>query len=310
MARPQTAGNGQIQRREERPGDKLLGLLQRSQEQISNALPKHVDAGRMVRIATTALRSVRNLDQCDPGSFLGCVMQAAQLGIEPNTPLQHAWLIPRRNRGGHECTLIIGYQGMMELAMRSGVVTGMYAYVVREGDDFAVKLGLEPDLHHVPSDDADREDRPITHVYAVAKIRDGEPIFVALSRAQVEKRRAKSDGYAYQVKKGGKSNPWFTDEEAMFQKTALRALWKWLPKSAEMARAVAVEEAAELGRQQEGFAVEVSDVLKSQGVDEAIDTTAEPVSSEAEGPESNEGRGDGNGVMSAEEEAAALGGQA
>ena len=307
MPRPKTAANGQIQTRQERPADKLVGLLQKSQSQIANALPKHVDAGRMVRIATTALRTTRNLDQCDPGSFLGCVMQAAQLGIEPNTPLQHGWLIPRRARGGgYECTLIIGYQGQMELARRSGLVNGMYAYVVREGDEFQVTLGLNPDLRHVPSSETGREEQPITHVYAVAKFKDGDPVFYVLSRAEVEKRRARSEGYAYQERKGSKNTPWHTDEEAMFQKTALRALWKWLPKSAEMARAVAIEEAAELGHQADGFSVEVADVLKRQGFEEAIDTTAEEVTDEEPADEHDPESGE----LSPEQEAEAFGGAA
>lgn len=284
MGRPATASNGQIQRSAPAK-DTLVGLLGRCEGQIKAALPKHVDAGRMVRIATTALRTVNNLSECTPASFMGCVLQAAQLGIEPNTPLQHAWLIPRRSKGGgYECTLVIGYQGMMELAQRSGMVGPMYAYVVRDGDEFSVQLGLEPDLKHVPSPDGDRESRPITYVYAVAKLKGGDRVFVALSRAQVEARRARSDGY----KRNAKFSPWTTDEEAMFQKTALRALWKWLPKSAEMARASAVEDAADTGSVAAGLSDEVADALRGQGLEEPIDTTAEQVSGDDYDPATGE----------------------
>lgn len=299
MTQPRTNGSGQIQKREEQPGDKLASLLQRMGPEITRALPKHIDGDRMARIALTALRTVPKLAECSAPSFMGCLLQSAQLGLEVNTPLQQAWLIPRNNfrTKGTDCTLIVGYQGYIDLAMRSGRVTGIYAFVVREGDDFRCTLGLSPDIHHVPSSAADRETKPITYVYAVAKIKDGEPIFVCLSRAQVEARRARSEGYTYQAKKGGKANPWFSDEEAMFQKTAVRALWKWLPKSAEMAQVDAVETAAEVGRSQAGsFDPEVTNLLQKHGLDEPIDVEGEDVDPETGEVTQREPGGDDTGM--------------
>jgi recombination protein RecT len=330
---PKTSGNGQIQKREQtapaKPGDNsLAGLLVRMGPEIERALPKHLDPERMARIALTALRTVPKLAACTPTSFMGCLLQTAQLGLEPNTPMQHAWLIPRENRKQKrtDCTLMVGYQGYIELAMRSGRVTGIYAFVVRKGDDFRVQLGLSPDIHHVPSDAADREKQPITYVYAVAKIKNGEPIFVCLSRAQVEARRDRSEAYKY-----NKSGPWSTDEEPMFKKTAVRALWPWLPKSAEMAAADAAETAADLGKPHSGFDDSVVDMLQGQGLELPIDAegedvdhdpetgevkpaaaaaaevTPEPKTEPAVEPDPND-QGDGNGQLSAAQEAALLGG--
>jgi len=251
MSGPTTDRSGRIQKPDgqgEAPQQQSLLRLLRSPElkgEIERALPNHLTADRMLRILTTSLRTVEHLAECSPPSFLGCVLQASQLGLEVNTPLQHAFLIPRRNKHAnnrYECTLIIGYQGQLELSLRSGRVAGISAMVVKEGDYFEHEYGLTPKLRHRMSPDPDREDRPITHAWACGEIKGGGQPFVVLSLAQIEARRSRSAASG--------SGPWVTDYEAMATKTALRALWKFLPKSSEMARAETLEAAVESGRSQ------------------------------------------------------------
>lgn len=238
----------------------LAALVTKITPEIARALPKHVNPDRMARVVTTALRTIPQLAECTPASFLGCVIQCAQLGLEPATPLGHAYLIPFRNNraGTTDCTLIIGYRGFIDLARRSGMVTNVYAYAVREGDEFRFQLGTKRMVHHVPSDAPDREDRPITHVYAVAAIKNGEPEFQVLTKAQIEKRRSRS--------RAKSSGPWVTDYEAMCLKTAVRALSPWIPQSAEFARAIALDEAAERGGQLSELDDETKTALMSSGV--------------------------------------------
>lgn len=73
------------QRKEAAQG--MQGLVIRMQSQIKKALPATITPERFTRIVLTALSSNPKLQQCTPGSFLGAMMQAAQLGLEPNTPL-------------------------------------------------------------------------------------------------------------------------------------------------------------------------------------------------------------------------------
>ncbi|HEX2676202.1 MAG TPA: recombinase RecT [Polyangiales bacterium] len=245
---PQTKPNGEIVKKQADPAGDLRQMLRKMLPEIERALPKHVTPDRMARVATTALTTTKDLALCTIPSFVGCVMQAAQLGLEVNTPLGHAYLIPRKAKNlqpsQRNCTLIIGYQGFIELARRSGMVSSIYAYAVRDGDAFEYELGLEPTLKHKPSEAEDREKKKITHVYAVAKMRDSdERVFVVLTRAQIEARRLRGAS-------ASADTPWDTDYEAMALKSAVRALWKWLPKSAEIARATALEDAAESGASQ------------------------------------------------------------
>lgn len=262
MGNIQTAANGQVvrEKKEKRPGDTLAELLMKMAPEMAKALPKHISSDRMNRIAMTALRTTPDLANCTQASFLGAVLSAAQLGLEPNTPLAQAYLIPYRNRGTLECQLQIGYQGMLELARRSGQVSSIYAEAVYEGDTFEVKLGLERDIKHIPSGADDREEKALTHVYAVAKLRSGDVVFVVLTRSQIEK---------YKRRGKGAQPAWQTDFEAMAKKTAVRRLFTWMPKSAEMAQAATVDEAPEIGRQLAAFDPSVTSALEAHGVEVA-----------------------------------------
>jgi recombination protein RecT len=256
---PVTEANGRIVKREEgkRLPTEMHQLLDKLAPEIRTALPKHLDPDRMLRIGLTALSVNNKLTMCTPQSFLGAIVQASQLGLEVNTPLGHAYLIPY----GTECQLIIGYYGMMDLARRSGLVRSIYAHAVYEGDTFDWTLGLNPTLNHKPSSDANRSNKPLTHVYAVASLENGEKIFVVLTYAEVERFRARSAG-------GGKSGPWKADYEPMALKTAVRRLFRWLPRSADVARAVAFDEAPESGALQFSAAdPEVVKALSAHGID-------------------------------------------
>lgn len=235
---------------------------------LRQALPSQVKPGKMVRIILTALRSTRDLANCSPETFFSCVMQAAQLGLEPNTPNGHCYLIPRRNtrQGTTDCTLIVGYQGMIELALRSGKVDKIWTRTVREGDHFKVKYGLEEDIEHEPSTDPQRETRPISYVYAVAALKTGGKIFEVLSAAQVELRRKRSAA--------GQSGPWQTDYEAMVRKTAVRSLFKWVPKSSEMALAESLEQRADEGKGQ-SFDGDVYSAVEGMGIQPVYETEGE-----------------------------------
>lgn len=252
-----------------RSGD-LASLLQQMKPALAQALPRHISADRIARIALTALRSNPQLGRCTPESFFGSLLQATQLGLEVNTPLGHAYLIPYKD----VATLVIGYRGMLDLARRSGMVKVIYAHAVREGDEFYRELGLEPKLVHKPAEK--RGD--ITHVYAVARLADGEPVFSVLTVADVERYRARS--------RAAQNGPWVTDYEPMALKTAVRRLFPWLPVSAEIARATAVDEADERAvRQVEAFSPEVQEALAVLPVaTETPATAAEaPVPTEQEG---------------------------
>lgn len=279
MSGPRTDKTGQIQKAQATPEQQVAGLIQRLAPEIMRALPKHITADRISRIYLTAIRTTPELVECSRPSLLGCMLSAAQLGLECNTPLGLAYLIPRNSRkaGGKECTLQIGYKGMMDLVRRSGQASKLQAHVVREGDDFAWERGSNEFIRHVPSGDSDREARPITHAWAMAKV-NGEIVFEVLTKEQIDQRRKRSSA--------GNYGPWVTDYEAMAKKTAMRALCTWLPQSAEVSRAEALEVADETGgRQSTAYDPAITQALGASGLieesheprDSAPVMTGEPV---------------------------------
>jgi recombination protein RecT len=235
-----------------------LLALPNVQVQIAAALPRHMTAERMARIATTEMRKVPKLAQCEPMSFLGAVIQCAQLGLEPGSALGHAYILPyekRKKVGGEwrtvavEAQVIIGYRGMIDLARRSGQIVSIEARAVYEGDEFQCVLGLDSNIHHVPAWDNPNRSKAdkLRFVYAVAKLKDGGVQFDVMSRVEVDAIRARS--------KSGDSGPWVTDYAAMALKTVVRRLFKFLPVSIELARAVSLDEAADMGQGQQNSAI-------------------------------------------------------
>lgn len=246
MASPQTTKTGEIvpTKPTASAGEQMAALIQKMTPELARALPKHMTGERMARIVLTAIRINPQLAQCTQASFLGCVLSCAVLGLEPNTPLGLAYLIPRKNNkaGGRlECSLQLGYQGMVDLAGRAGA--NVYAYAARKGDDFRYQLGSDPQIWHVPSESPERLVQPITHAYAVAVAQDGRRNFTVLTIAEIEARRARSPAAT--------EGPWVTDYEPMCCKTAVRAHFRWMPKQTEkatiLAHGVALEEAPENG---------------------------------------------------------------
>ncbi|MEB3169120.1 MAG: recombinase RecT, partial [Synechococcaceae cyanobacterium] len=240
----QTRPAGALQQRSDAKPGSIEALLRSPQisEQIKLALPKNLDSDRLLRIALTEIRRTPKLAECSQASLLGALFQCAQLGLEIGGSLGQAYLVPY----GRDVQFQLGYRGMIDLAMRSGRVESIEARAVFLGDEFHCTFGLHSDLQHTPDwSNPDRNDpKKLTFVYAVAHLRDSKrPQFVVMSRAEIEGIRKRS--------KSGNSGPWATDYEAMALAKVTKRLFKWLPVSTEIARAVAADDAADAGLRQE-----------------------------------------------------------
>ena len=209
-------------------------LVLSMQDQIKKALPSVLTGERFSRMILTAMSSTPQLQQCTPKSFLGAMMQAAQLGVEPNTPLGQAYLIPYKNKGTLECSFQLGYKGLIDLAYRSGEVKDIQAHEVHENDVFEYELGLEPKLKHVP---AISNRGPVIMYYAVFHTKDGGYGFEVMSAEDIREHakkysKAYSSGYS----------PWTTNFDEMAKKTVLKKCLKYAPLKTEFVRAMSADE--------------------------------------------------------------------
>lgn len=206
--------------------------IKQMEGEIKKALPSVLTPERFTRITLSALSSNPKLQECTPQSFLGAMMTAAQLGVEPNTPLGQAYLIPFKNHGVMETQFQLGYKGMIDLAYRSGEISTIQAHVVYANDRFSYSFGLNPTLEHIPAT-ADRGEP--THVYAVFRTKDGGFGYDVMSMDDVRQ-------HARKYSKSYGNGPWQTNFEEMAKKTVLKRVLKYAPLKSDFVRQLSTDE--------------------------------------------------------------------
>lgn len=209
-------------------------LLTAYRVEVAHALPKHVSPDRMLRMAMTSARKNPELLNCSPESFLGAVIQSAQLGLEPDTPLGHAYLIPFNNTrtGQKEVNFMPGYRGLMDLVYRTPGHPILMPTVVHEGDKFEFEKGLYPKLIHTPMPRT--SPGKLIYAYCTAAFPDGRKEFECMPKTDIEaiRERSKATGFS----------PWKSDYDSMAKKTVIRQLVKYLPMSAELQTAIGLDD--------------------------------------------------------------------
>lgn len=240
-------------------------------ERIEASVPQHVQPGRMLRTFVTAAQRTPLLAKASLRSFIGACLSLSQVGLEPNTPLGHAYLIPFKRTVKNPATgkwdleiveinVIFGYPGLLDLSYRTGLVQSVHADVVWPGDDFSAEYGTDAHLRHRPKGVPRAAGVQPTSAYMHAVLKDGQA-FEVMPYADVLAIRDKSQAYrsaiasrATAIERGWKipssytEAPWIAHETAMARKTAFRAGSKWLPRSIELASAIAIDEAQDRRR--------------------------------------------------------------
>lgn len=198
--------------------------VQAYKNEIAKALPSVMTPERFTRIALSAISNNPKLAECNPTSFIGAMMQAAQLGLEPNTSLGQAYLIPY----GNDVQFQLGYKGLIDLAYRSGEVKTIIAQIVYENDEFDFEYGLNPKLYHKP---AKSNRGKAEWVYAVFKLVNGGEGFEVMSIEDVIKHGKK---YSKSFNRG----PWQDNPEEMYKKTLIKRVLKYAPLKSDFVKAV------------------------------------------------------------------------
>lgn len=212
----------------------IADLIKAMEPEIKKALPEIITPERFTRMALSALNTTPKLAECTQMSFLAAMMNAAQLGLEPNTPLGQAYLIPYKNKGQLECQFQIGYRGMLDLCYRNPQIQVVQAQAVYENDEFEYELGLEPKLVHRPVLN-DRGEAIL--FYGFFKLVNSGFGFEVMSREDVEL-FAKEHSKAYD----SLSSPWRMNFIEMAKKTVIKRTLKYAPLRADFQKALSVDE--------------------------------------------------------------------
>ena len=255
---------------------------------IGGATPQEQQkrAERFARVCVTAIRKSPQLQRCNPASILGAMMECAQLDLEPNTPSGLAYLIPY----GRDCTLQIGYRGLLQLMYRSGAIASFNADVVYrqeiEAGLFTYTSGIHPNIEHRIDllDGSARTGNPqdIVAAYACAVLKSGEPVIRLVTRKDIDQARAQ----------GGKNSPAWRDHfAAMAIKTAIKRLSQWLPQT-KMDEAFAaedryaVQQEAPADAPQSGLSLEAMNAMMQAGQAQAVEAPQEaPAVEQAPAPQ-------------------------
>lgn len=200
--------------------DKLETMLSGMEKEFAKVLQNEITPEAFCRVALSCVGKNPKLLKCTPASFFGALMDCAELSLHPGSVLGHAYLVPYKD----QCTLVIGYKGLVDLARRSGLIDSIGVDVVYPEDHFRVQRGTEPRIEHHPEFPDNDDDNRITHVYATADlVGSTKTEFEVMTRAQVER-----------IRNGAVSRdsiPWKEHWAEMAKKTVLRRLCKRLPLS-------------------------------------------------------------------------------
>ena len=251
-----------------RTANTVKDFLTKNKSAIAAAMPKGANYERFCRTVMNSITTVPAIGECTADSiFLSCI-KAFSVGIEPNGPTQEGYLVPFKDHGTAKAQFMPSYRGLISLARRSGMVSLIYADIIREGDKYKVLRGTDPKLEHEPNLEGGK---PL-FFYSVAKMSDGSMDFEIMTVKEIDAIRKRS--------KCANTGPWVTDEEEMAKKTVLKRLIKRLPVSVEnlaFAQAVQADNRAEAGET-------AGDVIDIEG----IEMPPEPKSPFAEAPKTEE----------------------
>lgn len=168
-------------------------------------------------------------------SITNSVVNIALTAATLNPILQQAFLIPRTLKGkGLCCCLDFGYRGLAHIAVDSGAVLNIQARAVFEGDYFYFEYGLNQKLEHRPlmKEDTENKKPRVIASYAIGTLPSGVMQFVVCDREKIERARKTSTA--------PNSPMWREHYDEGAIKTAIKLLYKQLPQTKRMSKAIAV----------------------------------------------------------------------
>lgn len=240
--------NNALARPQERTQIKITEVSQELKKKaafLALMLPDTMTPERMRGLVLTSFQKNPKLLECSTSSILQCVYEAAKAGLEPDTGTQECHIIPRRNKGQMEATFLIGFRGAMILAKRGGGgAQQIWSQAIRVNDEWEAPEGSSMTLvHKVPRIEGvpmrDKERGKIIAAYACARFKDGFVQTEIIYQDDIDIAKKTAHIYA--------GSPWNHHESAMWRKTAVKRLTKYLTTSPEIARIVQLDDMADAG---------------------------------------------------------------
>jgi recombination protein RecT len=219
---------------------------------ITDMMKEHQVSPKKFMIYTgNIVKKNPELLDCDRSSLFGAVFAAAELGLLPNTQQNFCDIIPYKRKyktdtgkweHRKEAQFQLGYLGIIELLYRNPEIIDLDTQIVFTEDHFEEVLGSDRKLIHGPGIEGKRGE-PMG-VYAIAALRSGAKKWKYLSKAKIMEFKNMSQGASSDY------SPWNAKNDPelwMWRKTAIKQLWKELPKIGTLGKAIDIDNATEMG---------------------------------------------------------------
>jgi len=243
----------------------IYDLIKSRENTFKSLLPQGNSSSRFVSSCLIAVKMNNKLQQCDAGSLIKAMMESARFGLEPNSPLSEAALVPY----GKRVEFLIQYRGLLKLAWNSGMIRSMDFDKICANDKLVYKKGFDQDFQHEPNLLRDRGE-PYAY-YAYAEMKKGGKALTVMTKDEIIK-HMKHYSKAYK----SKDSPWVTDFDAMAIKTVIRQLVdKKLPK-ATTSEALLMQQAAHIDDIPPAEREEYTEVIVKEAEAEAEANTIQP----------------------------------
>lgn len=229
-------------------GQQRLGLTAYlTQSAVKNNINQAVggkNGQQFIASVVSAVQANPQLQECSNSSILSAALLGSSLNLTPSPQLGQFFMIPFKDKNrGTVAEFVLGYHGMIQLAIRSGQYKKINVLPIKEGE--LVRFDpLEEEIEvNLIEDEEEREKAPTMGYYAMFAYTNGFKKAIYWSKAKMESHAMKySPGY--RAKKG--FTFWEKDFDAMACKTMIRQLLsKWGAMDVTMQRAFEVDNSIE-----------------------------------------------------------------
>jgi len=180
--------------------------------QFEDALQKN--ASLFMASIMDLVSSEKALQDCKPADIVREALKAAVLKLPLNKQLGFAYLVPFKEKGITKPVFIIGYKGLIQLAIRTGQYKHINAGEVYEGETVSKdRITGDVTLKGTPKSDK------VIGYFAYIELTNGFRKLIYKTKEEIIKHAEK-----YSKSYKSEYSPWKTDFDKMAKKTLLREL--------------------------------------------------------------------------------------
>ena len=203
---------------------KTNNVISRFKEILGKKAPSFISS------ILTMYNENEKMKKCDPYSILTAVGQAASLKLPIAPQLGYAYVIPYYDSkiGGYSAQFQLGYKGLIQLAMRSGLYRNLNSTEIYEGQIKRINyITGEIEI-------GERTSGKVVGYAAYMELINGFSKTLYMSRADIEK-HALTFSESYRNEKTRERSVWAKSFDTMAKKTVLKKLLTvYAPTSIEM----------------------------------------------------------------------------